>query len=86
MTEDTIESLKARVHAYVASNFLVPDPSRLTADTSLLDTGIVDSQGFLEVFAWIRDEFGVRVADADMGTENFETIGSIARYLHSKRG
>lgn len=82
----SIEGLEAKVRDYVAANFFVPDPSQLRADTSLLNTGIVDSTGYLEVFAWIRDEFGVHVEDAEMGPDNFETVGNIARYLHRKLG
>ncbi len=78
--------LERRVHAFITSNFLVPDPASLTPTASLLDLGVVDSTGFLEVFAWLRDEFGVNVADEEMLPANFETIANIVAYIARKRG
>lgn len=79
-----ITTLKAAVRAYICGNFHVGDPSSLTDDTSLLDTGIVDSTGWLEIFLWIKEEFGVEVRETEMGPDNFETVGRIAAYLHRR--
>lgn len=80
------QSLYAAVHAYICNNFLVRDAAALTADTSLLDAGIVDSTGYLEVFQWLKDEYGVDVHETEMGPDNFETVGLIAAFLQRKLG
>ncbi len=86
MTTPSLETLETQVLDYVKGNFHVAPSLKLARDTSLLDTSIVDSTGYLEIFSWIRDEYGVEVADNEMGPENFETAGAIARYLHRKLG
>ncbi|MEZ4405539.1 MAG: acyl carrier protein [Polyangiales bacterium] len=79
------ESLEAKVREYVLSNFPVADPSVVTDQVSLMDVGIVDSTGLMEVFEWLRDEFGIEVQDAEMVPDNFDSIARIAAYIGRKR-
>jgi acyl carrier protein len=85
MSKPSIEDLETQVRTFITSNFHVGG-AVLARDTSLLDTGIVDSTGFLEIFAWLREDHAIEVADAEMGPENFETVAKIADYIHRKRG
>lgn len=49
----------------------------LTPDTPLLDQGIVDSMGILELVAFIEEQFGVTLSDEELLPEHFETIGAL---------
>jgi acyl carrier protein len=77
-------STEARVREYITANFLLPPGASPSRDLSLLNEGIIDSTGYLEVFRWLKDEFGITVAADEMGTENFETIGNITAYIDRK--
>jgi len=79
------EELVGKVRAYVLSNFPVADPGAVTNDASLMELGIVDSTGLLEVFEWLRDEFGIEVLDAEMLPENFDAVVRIADYIGRKQ-
>lgn len=79
------EALVSKVRAYVLSNFPVADPGAVTNDASLMELGIVDSTGLLEVFEWLRDEFSIEVQDAEMVPDNFDAIASIAAYIGRKQ-
>jgi len=79
------EELVGRVRAYVLSNFPVADPGAVTNDASLMELGIVDSTGLLEVFEWLRDEFSIEVLDAEMLPENFDAVVRIADYIGRKQ-
>lgn len=58
----------------------------LTDDTPLLDSGVIDSTGVLELVTFLESEFGVKVQDEEIVPENFETVGRIAAFVDSKRG
>ncbi len=73
------------VRQFVTTNFYVPETLTLADDTSLLDEGIVDSTGMLEVTAFLEEQFGIRVEDAEMLPENLETICRIIAFVASKR-
>lgn len=54
-------------------------------DYPLLEKDVLDSMGIFQVVAFLEDEFGIEVDDAELVPENFETIGSIAELIDSKR-
>jgi acyl carrier protein len=62
--------IKEQVRAFVTSNFYLADPAALEDEASLLDRGIIDSTGVLEVIAFIEDTFGISVEDSEMLPES----------------
>ena len=79
-------TVREKVHAFVTSNFPVADPAALKDETSLLDTGVIDSTGVLEVISFIESEFGISVADDEMVPSNLESVANITAYVGRKRG
>jgi acyl carrier protein len=77
--------IKQRVRAFITSNFYVADPSTLADDASLLDQGIIDSTGVLEIIMFLEDTFGFKVADSEMVPENLDSIENIASFV-ARRG
>lgn len=73
------------VRRFIVTNFYVPDEGDLADDTSLLDHGIVDSTGVLELTAFIEEQFSIKVDDAEIVPENLDTIGSILAFIARKR-
>lgn len=45
--------------------------------TPLIEQGIVDSMGLMQIVAFIEERTHVRVPDDDVSPENFETIETI---------
>lgn len=74
-----------QVRNFITSNFYVADPAALEDEASLLDSGIIDSTGVLEVVVFIEAQFGVQVKDEEMLPENLDTIGRIVRYIERKQ-
>ena len=54
--------------------------------TSLLETGILHSLSMLTLAVFIRERFGVTVEDADLVSENFDSVGSVCAYLRARNG
>jgi acyl carrier protein len=76
--------LKKQVRDFVIANFYVGDLASLEDRTSLLDQGIIDSTGVLEVIGFVETTFGVTVEDSEMLPENLDSIESIAAYVARK--
>ena len=77
--------LQKQIRDFVATNFYVADPNSLEDRTSLLDQGIIDSTGVLEVIMFIETTFGVTVEDSEMLPENLDSIERIASYVGRKK-
>lgn len=54
-------------------------------DEPLLQNGILDSMGILDLVGELEDEFGIVVDDDDLAPENFQTIEHLARFVSKKR-
>lgn len=80
-----MDDIRARVRAFVLENFYVADAAALSDEGSLLEAGIVDSTGVLELIAFVEAEFGVRVADTEMVPDNLDSIARVAAFVARKR-
>jgi acyl carrier protein len=76
---------REKIRQFLLSNFYVPEPGQLGDESSLLDQGIVDSTGVLEVVAFLEDAFAIKVGDTEMVPENLDSIGRIARFVAGKK-
>ena len=68
------------------SRELVQDPVLLPLanETSLMESGILDSLSLLRLVVFIGEQFGITVGDADLLPENFDSVNSICAYLHTR--
>jgi clorobiocin biosynthesis protein CloN5 len=76
---------------FVRGELVSPDSAiEIDADTPLIDRGILDSLGLLQLMLFIEQQSGVRVPDDEVTLENFRTIDSIGamvrRLQRVKRG
>jgi acyl carrier protein len=78
-------ALQQQIRDFVTTNFYVPDAKALDDATSLLDHGIIDSTGVLEVIMFIESTFGVTVEDSEMLPENLDSIERIAAFVAKKQ-
>jgi acyl carrier protein len=77
---------RREVRAYVEDNFLYMRPDLALRDQdSLLQLGVVDSLGFVELVEEVQARFGVSVQDVDITEENFGSIEAIVRYIEQRR-
>jgi acyl carrier protein len=72
---------KNQIRAFITSNFYVADPASLQDGDSLLDSGVIDSTGVMEVIAFIEETFGFDVEDMDILPENLDSIDRIAAFV-----
>ena len=74
------------IRSYIVKNFLFGvDDDTLKAEDSLLEKGVIDSTGVLEVVAFLDEHFGVTVQDDELVPANFESIQKLAAFVNRKR-
>jgi len=79
------QDISLTVRRFIAENFLFRDEADAIAhDASLLDAGIIDSTGVLELVCFLESSFGIEVADEDMLPENLDSIRAISSYVTRK--
>lgn len=75
-----------KIRSFILKNFYVANASDLVDSASLLDGGIVDSTGVLEIIMFIEDEFKLKVADAEMIPANLDSVDNLSAYVRRKLG
>jgi acyl carrier protein len=77
--------LRQQIRTFLTSNFHVADGLSLADATSLLDEGIIDSSGMLEVVAFIETRFDIAVEESEMRPDNLDSIERIASFVARKK-
>jgi acyl carrier protein len=79
--------VNSKVREFILDNFMYRDDRAELADTeSLLDAGLIDSTGILELVAFIETEFSIQMSDADIVPDNLDSVDTIVRYVETRRG
>jgi acyl carrier protein len=81
MTRDAIQT---HVRQFILQQFPAARRHALADDDSLLEAGIVDSLGVLEVVTMIEQDFGVALDDEELMSDHFESIARLAALVHDK--
>jgi acyl carrier protein len=80
-------SLEEKVHAsllrFVSQSFNIP-AEKIQMDKSLIDQGIIDSFGLVEITTFIEQEFSIVVKESDMTRESFGSMNKMARFVSSR--
>ena len=73
-----------KIRAFVIENFLYGEDTGLSDEDSLLEEGIVDSTGILQLVTFLENEFSVVVEDKELIPENLDSLGQIKSFLTRK--
>ena len=71
-----------QIRSFLVQQF--PATKDVSNDESLLNNGLIDSLGILEVVAFIEKEFGFTVSDEDLLPENFGSVASLLNFVQQK--
>jgi len=77
--------LKENIRKFVLSAFPMARKGQISIEDSLLETGIIDSLGVLEIVNYLIEELGVEVDEEDLTPENFENVMSIVKLVERKK-
>ena len=73
------------VRDFFFDNFIFDtDEDILDNSASLLEQGIIDSTGVMEVAAWLEEEFDIRVKDEEIIPGNMGSVNNIAVFIAGK--
>jgi len=71
----------ARLRDFITDDLLMGEGAEFGPDDLLLEEGIIDSLGLLEIVTFIETEFDVVVEDEDVTLDAFGSLRAMAVYL-----
>ena len=82
MTPTTVSD---QIRSFVLEKFPQAKKKSLSDSDKLLESGIVDSLGILDLVAFLESDFKVQITDDELLPENFQTVEAIAEFVERKR-
>jgi acyl carrier protein len=81
------DRLEDEIRAFIAENFMFRDDTAgLGAEQSLLEAGLIDSTGVLELVAFLETRYGIRIPDSDMVPAHLDTVAGLVGYVGRRIG
>ena len=76
--------LNTSVREFILKQFPLARKQQIKDSDPLLESGMVDSMGVLDVVTFIEHEYSITVSDEDLSPENFQSIDRISAFIQSK--
>ncbi|HWQ05161.1 MAG TPA: acyl carrier protein [Longilinea sp.] len=81
-----MSSVENMVRDYIVQNILFSSNGYpYQDDTSFLENGIIDSMNVLELVMFVEQKFGVKVEDAEIVPDNFDSIIKLSAFIRRKQ-
>lgn len=81
----TEEAIAGEIRTFILQHFPLARKHTIGIDDSLLDNGIIDSMGVLELVDFIENKFGIMLSDDELLSDVFESIRSLSAFVRAKR-
>lgn len=73
--------VRRAVREFIRSELIFDDRSEFADDDPLLQRGLIDSTGVLELIAFLESTYSIEFDDDDLVAENFGSISRIASFV-----
>ena len=83
--ENTHNEYIEKILDYLRGSVLLNPADEIPLDRSLLEAGILDSYGIVDLLTFIEGEFGLAIPDEDITKEKMGSIRKMANYIGAKR-
>lgn len=81
----TTTVIRDAVMEYIRENFIFGRKDfELKPDQSLIENGIIDSTGILELVMFLEETYSIQINDEELVPENLDSIDNIMRFLVTK--
>jgi len=80
----TSATIDEQIRSFVLRTFPTARKSGIHNDTLLLEGGVIDSLGTLNIVEFLEHSFNITIADDDLVPENFATIDHLSAFTRKK--
>lgn len=81
MEDDVISVIRQFLHG----RRLLKSSAEVADGESLLETGVIDSLGVVELTAFMEERFSIRIDEDDLVPENFDSLLAMREFINRKR-
>ncbi len=79
-----ITDIHNELREFVTTNFLFGQDGDLDPHESLVQKGVIDSTGVLELIAYLEERYGIKVGDDEVTPDNLDSLYNICEFTNRK--
>jgi acyl carrier protein len=79
-----MNNYELELRQFIVENFLFGKEAPLGGDESLLDRGIIDSTGVLELVGFLEQQYHIAIQDEELVPDNLDSINRLVRFVSRK--
>jgi acyl carrier protein len=77
--------MQHELRKFIQENFMFGlDDFQLSPDDSLIEKGLIDSSGVLELIAFLEQKYAITIEDSELVPENLDSINALTRFIERK--
>ena len=77
--------IEQEIRNFIVDNFLFgEDDGKLANDDSLMDQGLIDSTGALELVTFLEGKYGIKIEDHELDPQNLDSVNKLVRFIERK--
>ena len=79
-------SVVGAVKEFLTEQEYIKSAEVIDESESLLERGIIDSVGVLNLVSFLEETYGINIDEDDLMPENFDSLSAISSYVNRKNG
>ena len=80
-----MQATEQDIRQFIIDNFLFGElDTELSNDDSLLDRGIIDSTGVLELVTFLEDKYAMKIQDDELVPQNLDSVNGLVQFVSRK--
>ena len=80
----TLENMATELRQFIVDNFLFGRDKPFSNEDSLIENGLIDSTGVLELIAFLEEKYGIRMEQAEIIPDNLDSIQRLSDFIRRK--
>jgi acyl carrier protein len=68
----------------VVENFMFGDGGDLQVTDSLIERGLIDSTGILELVSFLEKKYAIRIQDHELVPDNLDSLAALSAFVKRK--
>ena len=78
--------LRDQIRQFIAESFMIGrNPDDLKDGQSLLDMGIIDSTGVLELVGFLEETCRIKIEDEELVPDNLDSVDKLVKFVGRKQ-
>jgi acyl carrier protein len=77
-------SINTRIHNFLLEKFPLAKKRDVKDSDELLESGVIDSLGILDLVNFLEEQFSITVVDDELVPENFRTVECMVAFVESR--